>query len=366
MLILDQSAVAPQTNEVFHRLMSGADAPIYVLGRNKYAQRVSRAVMVEAFVDDFTKDKSYLGKPVIRMTDLPGKCIVVSCVTDTLPVTALDRLRSAGRKDAIDYFTLSRLAPDLFGPVDFCAGNRQDILENTAQYEWVFNRLADETSRRSFARLVQFRLTMDVEYMRGFSLAIDRQYFEDFLPPEAGEVFVDGGGFDGQTTAQFAARNQAYQRIHYFEPSPAMMEVSRGNLAGLRDVNFVQKGLFSRNDRLRFEAGAGSASSLSPTGQIEIEVVRLDDEVREPITFLKLDIEGAEYEAIQGAAEHIRSETPTLAVCIYHNQQDFWRVPQRVLEINDRYNLFVRHYSESVRETVMFFVPVSSRARRPL
>ncbi len=342
---------------LFDGLMSGNGKPIYVLGRNKYAQRVSRVFNVAAFIDDFTKEKSYLDRPVIRMADLPGKSRVISCVTDTVPVTALDKLRSAGQDEVLDYFTLSRLAPEKFEVVDFCERNRQDILENAAQYEWVHDRLADEKSRQSYAKLVQFRLTMDVEHMRGFSLLIDRQYFEDFLPLGAGEVFVDGGGFDGQTTAQFAARIKDYKRVYYFEPTPRMMEISRQNLNGLRDIQLIQKGLFSRHDRLRFNADAGPASGLSANGQTEIEVVSLDDEIREPITFLKIDIEGAEFDALQGAAKHIRTDTPKLAVCIYHDQRDFWRVPQRVLELNDNYNVYVRHYSESVRETVMFFIP---------
>ena len=364
MLILADIAVPEAKERLFQRLMAGSGSPVYVLGRNKYAERVSRAVAVGAFIDDFAKEKTYLERPVIRMSNLPAKCLVVSCVMDSLPVTALDRLRSAGVRDVIDYFTLARLAPKVFAPVDFCSRNRADILEHKARYQQVYDRLADETSRQHFAKVVAFRLNMDLEAMRGFSLAIDRQYFENFLPVVTNGVFVDGGGYDGQTTERFAVWNPTYRRIHYFEPLPAMMEVSRSKLAGLRDVNLVQRGLFSRNDRLHFEAGAGPASSLSPTGQIEIEVVRLDDEVQEPITFMKLDIEGAEHEALQGAATHIRTETPALAVCIYHDQRDFWRVPLRVLEINDRYNLFVRHYSESVRETVMFFVPNNYRARR--
>jgi FkbM family methyltransferase len=366
MLDLYESAVRPEKEALFQLLMSGAAAPVYVLGRNKYAERVSRAVPVQAFVDDYTGDKTYLDKPVIRLKDLPRKGIVVSCVMDTLPVTALDKLQSAGVREVIDYFTLSRLAPDSFPSVDFCAGNRQDILENAARYQRIYDLLGDEISKQHFAKVVRFRLSMELEHMRGFSLAIDRQYFEDFLPAQAGEVFVDGGGFDGQTTLQFAARYPSYKRIHYFEPTPNMMEVSKRNLQGVRDVCLTQKGLFSRHDRLRFNADAGPANGLSPSGQTEIEVVRLDEEVREPITFLKLDIEGAEHEAIQGAAEHIRSSTPTLAVCIYHNQQDFWRVPQRVLEINPHYKLFVRHYSESIRETVMFFVPANSLSRPSL
>ncbi|MGA2606405.1 MAG: FkbM family methyltransferase [Terriglobia bacterium] len=334
MLNLDEGVVPAAKQEVFQRLMSGTATPIYVLGRNKYAERVSRRVPVQAFIDDFTEEKLYLERPVIRMSELPAKCLVVSCVLDTLPVTALNRLRSAGVHEVIDYFTCARLSPNVFAPVDFCAGNRQDILENPARYMWVWDRLADQISKRHFAQVVQFRLSVDLKYMEGFKLAIDQQYFEDFLPLHEAEVFVDGGGYDGQTSLQFAAWNKAYHGIYCFEPAPAMMEVSRRNLAGLRDVSFLQKGLFSRNDRLRFDTGAGLASSISALGQSEIEVVCLDDEVHETITFLKLDIEGAEYEALQGAAEHIRSASPTMAVCIYHDQRDFWRVPLRVLEMN--------------------------------
>lgn len=357
MLILDECAVSPQKKNVFRHLMSGQGASIYVLGRNKYAQRVSRVVPIQAFIDDFTEETSYMGRPVIRMADLAGNCIVVSCVVDCHSLTALDRLHSVGVREVTDYFTLSRLAPNSFAPVDYCVRNRQDILDNLAQYQQVYDRLADDLSRQQFAKVVRFRLSMDLEHMRGFTVALDRQYFEDFLPLRTGEVFVDGGGYDGKTTLRFAARNKAYRRIYYFEPLPAMMEISRRNLASLRDIRLLQKGLFSRNDRLQFDTEAGPASSLSATGQLEIEVVRLDDEVQEPITFIKLDIEGAEYEALIGAEEHIRSETPTMAVCVYHDQQDFWRVPLRVLEINDRYKVYVRHYSEGILETVMFFVP---------
>jgi FkbM family methyltransferase len=360
MLNPHEGAVPAAKQEVFQRLMSGTAVPIYVLGRNKYAERVSRRVPIQAFIDDFTDDKSYLDKPVIRMADLPSHSLVVSCVVAGNSLTALERLHAAGVRQAIDYFALTRLAPEIFAPVDYCAGNRQDIIENAARYEWVCNLLADEVSKRHFEKVVRFRLSMDVEHMRGFTLAINKQYFEPFLPRNPDEVFVDGGGYDGQTSLQFAAWNKAYQRIYYFEPAPAMMEVSRRNLAGLREVSFLQKGLFSRRDRLRFDTGSGQASSISATGQSEIEVVRLDDEVHETITFLKLDIEGAEFDALQGAAEHIRSASPTMAVCIYHDQRDFWRVPLWVLEINDRYDVYIRHYTQGVHETVMFFVPKAS------
>jgi FkbM family methyltransferase len=361
MFNLQETAVDPRKEAIFQRMMAGPPVPIYVLGRNKYAERVSRRVPVQAFIDDFTEERSYLERPVVGMANLPSHSLVVSCVVAGNSLTALERLHAAGVRQAIDYFALTRLAPEIFAPVDYCAGNRQDIIENAPRYEWVCNLLADDISKRHFERVVRFRLSMDVEQMRGFTLAIDNQYFEAFLPRNRAEVFVDGGGYDGQTSLKFAAWNKAYQRIYYFEPVPAMMEVSRRNLAGLRDVSFLQKGLFSRNDRLPFDTGAGPAGSISAISQSEVDVVRLDDEVHETITLLKLDIEGAEFEALKGAAEHIRSARPTMAVCIYHDQRDFWRVPARVLEINDRYDVYLRHYTQGVYETVMFFVPQANR-----
>ena len=358
MLFLNETPVDPLKENLYQRLMAGATAPVYVLGRNKYAQRAARAVKVTGFVDDFTKEKCYHEKPVFRMSDLPSKCVVISCVMDTLPVTALTRLRAAGVQEIIDYFTLVRLAPSVFGQVEFCGGNRQDILENAMHYRWVHDHLADEVSKRHFAKVVNFRLNLDLKCMAGIQLSINRQYFEKFLPLRARDVFVDGGGYDGQTSLQFAALNNAYERIHYFEPIPSMMEVSRLNLARLRDVNFVEKGLFSRNCRLRFDAEAGTASKLAEGGRSEIDVACIDQEIDEPITLMKLDIEGAEYDAILGAKGHIKSDRPTMAICIYHNQQDFWRIPLQIMEIDDRYDIYVRHYSESVRETVMFFVPM--------
>ncbi len=156
----------------------------------------TRVLKTEAFVDDFTSEKIYLDRPIIRMNDLPRRCIVVSCVTDTVPLTALYKLLKIGQEEVIDYFTLSRLAPALFEPVDFCVGNREDILANAVRYEWVYSLLADAESKEAFRKVVQFRYTFDVDFMRGFQLRIDEQYFENFVSIGENEVFVDGGGYE--------------------------------------------------------------------------------------------------------------------------------------------------------------------------
>jgi hypothetical protein len=112
MIDLKECPVNPAKHAVFEELMSGAARPVFVFGRNKYAERVSRAVAVEAFIDDETKDASHLGKPVVRLADVPRNGLVVCCVVNARPLTALDRLKDAGMNRVIDYQLLSRLAPE--------------------------------------------------------------------------------------------------------------------------------------------------------------------------------------------------------------------------------------------------------------
>ena len=130
--------------------------------------------------------------------------------------------------------------------------------------------------------------------MKGFSLQMDEQYFENFMHFNGDEVFIDGGGYDGLTSLGFAERYPNYKRIYYFEPMQNMMEISKQKLKRLSRIVYLQKGLYSRRGIMKFDSTASSASRILATGNDAIEVNKLDDEVKEPITFIKLDIEGAE------------------------------------------------------------------------
>jgi FkbM family methyltransferase len=354
---LIETRVPASSRRAFERLLSPGADRAFVLGCNRYAKSVARVAEVQAFVDDYTDKTCYLGRPIVKMSSLPSDCLVVSCVVDGRPITALERLSTCSVRTVVDYFTLLRLAPDLFEAPDYCGDNRADISANLSCYQWVYDHLADEESRETFRKVVQFRYTFDLEFMRGFSMRIDQQYFEDFVKFGPDEVFVDGGGYDGQTTLGFASRAKAYQQIYYFEPSPEMMANSKEKLGHLKRIQFIQRGLFSREGSVKFDASAGPASRISDSGAMEIQLTTLDKAVSEAISLIKLDIEGAEFEAINGASNHIRAGNPLIAVCVYHNQSDFWRIPQRILELNDRYKMYLRHYSEGILETVMFFVP---------
>ena len=93
-----------------------------------------------------------------------------------------------------------------------------------------------------------------------------------------------------------------------------------------------------------------------PSGNIIIETDILDNIVKEPLSYIKMDVEGWESKVIEGAKNTIKTYKPTLAVCVYHKCNDFWAIPEQILSIRDDYKIFLRHYTEGITETVMYFV----------
>ncbi len=98
----------------------------------------------------------------------------------------------------------------------------------------------------------------------------------------------------------------------------------------------------------------GSSSRISEIADISIQVDSIDRVIQEPVTCIKMDIEGAEYQGILGAKEMISRFKPKLAVCVYHKPEDIWELPQLIHRINSEYEFYLRHYSFGDVETVLY------------
>jgi FkbM family methyltransferase len=330
--------------------------PKYVLGRNEYAASIAEFIELDGFIDDFTHETEWLGKPVLKTEEIPKNSMVVSVNVLGRPLIALKRLERHGVA-CLDYFKFLKYSGLAVKEIKSLRDDKCDIENNMEKYQWLYNRLADDASRDVLENLVNFKISSDLDYMRGFEHAPDRQYFEDFLDLKPGEVFVDAGGFDGQTTIEFIKRCPGYQSAYIFEPDPVNLEAAKKNLAGKKDVYFYARGLAENQKILRFCSGDGSSSKICDTGDVEIHVDALDNLVKEPVSFVKMDIEGAEGIALDGAKTHILADHPKLAICCYHKPDDFWRLPTQVLAMSDDYAIYMRHYTEGLTETVMYFIP---------
>ncbi|HEY8127381.1 MAG TPA: FkbM family methyltransferase [Hyphomicrobium sp.] len=359
-LLAAHLVVPERVANVANSFLSTAEAcKRYALGRNAESATLDLLFGIEAFVDDFAPSGSiFRGKPVIPLGDVPEGAIVVNCSTSIGPVSAFRRLAASGLVRPLNYSDLTRVCPQKVPLPGFVRESREDLELNAQKYTQIESRFSDRDSKIFLNDLISFRLTGDPETMKDYKIRLEEQYFEPFLSLEH-SVFVDAGGFDGDTTQAFCDRCNSYQKVILFEPSPLNLARARVRLAPYRDIEFFEFALSDRREALSFDAGSGSASSVSASSQSQVAATTLDDEVRHPVTVIKMDLEGWELKALQGARRHIMEDHPALAIAAYHRASDIWRIPELIFAIRDDYDLYLRHYTEGWSETVLFFIPRS-------
>lgn len=187
----------------------------------------------------------------------------------------------------------------------------------------------------------------------------ERQYFDlPGLPHKEKEVFVDAGCFDGLSIRGFLGWSGGkYESIIAFEPDKKCYEQCRVQLKDVNKLKLIDKGLWSSREVLSFHATGASDSAVSCDGEVQIEVLQLDEVLGDrDVTFLKMDIEGAEKEALLGARKTIKRCRPKLAISVYHKSEDIWELPELILDICPDYKLYMRHYSFRDAETVLYAV----------
>lgn len=184
------------------------------------------------------------------------------------------------------------------------------------------------------------------------------QYFD---LPELGlrsEYFVDAGAEDGGTTKYFL---EHFENGHSYalEPDPKCFEITKEGLRDFPQAEVFPFGAYDQNTVMRFDPMGDSKGSarISENGELSVEVRKLDDLLKgRKVTFLKMDIEGAELAALRGAERIIWEQRPKLAVCVYHKPEDMWEIPRLILQYHPDYRLYLRHYSLCDLETVLYAI----------
>lgn len=184
------------------------------------------------------------------------------------------------------------------------------------------------------------------------------QYFDKLLKWEADEVFVDAGCLDCETSFEFAKRCSNYQKIIAFEPDERNFkvceEIARSSFNQRMEV--YNWGLWDKEENLYFKSSF-TTSTISDEGDYKIQVNKLDNVVNgERVSFIKMDIEGAELNALKGAEQTIRKWKPKLAICIYHKLDDIIDIPLYIHSLDLGYKFYIRHYTNSDEETVLYAV----------
>lgn len=190
------------------------------------------------------------------------------------------------------------------------------------------------------------------------------QYFApDFIEYEDEEVFIDVGCCDLNSTLELFKRCKHLKKVYALEPDPESYRVcqEKRERFHMEQVKLLPFGAWNEHTTLRFSATNDGVSHVSENGEIVIPVIRIDEIIMEEslperVTMIKMDIEGSELAALEGAKAVIQRDKPKLAICIYHKPEDMTEIPLYIKKLVPEYRLFIRHHSSGAAETVLYAV----------
>ena len=188
-------------------------------------------------------------------------------------------------------------------------------------------------------------------FMLGDNFGLDSgQYFGPaFITYEDKEVFVDAGSYDLLTAVHLRDHCKKVNKVYAFEPDPQNYKncIHNKDKYLFPESQILPYGTWSEKNSLRFNAGNSTKCSVSDDGLDHINVTTIDETVDENdrVTFIKMDVEGAELESLKGAKQIICRDKPKLAICIYHKPEDMTEIPLYIKSLVPEYKVYVRHHS---------------------
>lgn len=230
------------------------------------------------------------------------------------------------------------------------------FLDHEQEIRRVYDLLAEEESREIYVQKLKYM----VDYVPVRFESTQKMYIDqDIVAFDASEVVIDAGAYDGDTALLFREIIGLSADIYSFEPDSSNYNNLETRVGNDKRIHLEKMGLWNRRGILHFSNDSNGSSHIENNGELTVKVVDLDSYCAEKgivPTYIKMDIEGAEMQAIGGAEETIKSRKPKLAICLYHRPEDIYEIPIALYKLNPSYRMYIRHYSESRTDTVLYAV----------
>jgi FkbM family methyltransferase len=245
---------------------------------------------------------------------------------------------------------------------DFCFDLPAKLYEQAPDVRKAAAIWADDSSRQEYLNHLKWRALGDQNAL--LPPVTEESYFLDSLYRiRDREVFVDCGAYTGDTDEQVIQRNPNFGKIIAIEADPTNFNRLTdwiGTLAAPIASRIEPRNIAvgSKRGKLNFEATADEGSRIAKNGNVVVECIPIDElPFEHPPTFIKMDIEGAEVDALEGARQSIQKHRPILSICVYHKQDHLWTIPLLIHSLMEDYNLYLRPHDVDGWQLVCYGVP---------
>ncbi len=284
--------------------------------------------------DGFVRKKLFHGLPIASYDELKEKfkdMIVLLCFGSSLP-------------DVIENIKKIACEQELYAPEVPVIGKglftEEYYNKNKQAFDFVYSHLADEISKKTFLNIINYKLSGKIEYL--FDCEVDEnEPFNSFLRLK-NELFLDLGAYNGDTVSDFIKKCPDYQKIVAVEPDIKTFKKLERNTEGLKNLKLINACVSNTCGFLAFDMRSGRNSALSPEGTM-LKSITVDS-LETDFSYIKMDVEGEEVGAINGAKSTILKAKPKMLISAYHRNDDLIKIPQTVLDIRNDYKIYIRHF----------------------
>jgi len=232
-------------------------------------------------------------------------------------------------------------------------------LENREKIMECLDLFSDDLSRKVFTCLIQTHMQRKPIHIPSYPL--EEQYFpRDINLSKGYSRFINCGAYNGDTVMRLNALFGKVSAIVCFEPDPENFEFLRRYLCAkhneiAQSVIAFPCGVFSHETQLKFICNNKINSMISDKGDAFIQCVAIDHAIPgfKP-TFISMDVEGVELEALKGAEMLIKENKPELAISVYHAPNHIWDIPLYLKSLQLGYKFYLRNYTSFISETVLY------------
>lgn len=221
----------------------------------------------------------------------------------------------------------------------------KDTIQNIARYDMIYNMLSEVKSKMVFYLLIKHRVFPDEAFLiKAAELSSTPFLEDDILSFDDNTVFAECGCGSGSAASEFIRKGGKYDKIFVYESSKKKFEKCSKSLAKYDNVTV----------KCQKASESETASSVS-----------LDEDISQPVTYIKIDTAGSAIPTLIGAKRHIKNDKPDIAVCTSHSLSELWEIPLFIKPITHGYVYKIRHYCNNSENRTVFYATSYDKAAVP-
>ena len=335
-----------ETHDVWQNMRScGRPLVLYGMGNGADAilDRMAEEGLTAAALfasDEFVRGQSFRGFTVEHYADIKerlGDFAVVIAFASELP-EVLARFKALAAEHIV-------FAPHLPLYAGSEAVDSAWLAKYAARLQNVYDKLADDESRCVFANVLNYKLSGRPQYL--WQCESDRRDdLQQLFAFTDDESYLDLGAYDGDTVREFLALTGGkYAHITAVEADRRNYRKLCAETEGLANLRTVEAAVWDEDTVLEFSDSGGRQSTLINAHKRQVQAIKMDSLLGgEPVTYIKMDVEGAEKQALLGLKEHILRDRPKMFIAAYHYDNDFFELPELIWQLRPDYKIYLRKH----------------------